>query len=58
MPIAMNTIVFFISQMAILEASISFEKAVPEEYIHTKHDQQRRSRKDQVGKDLGRKGQK
>jgi hypothetical protein len=47
MPVAIATIVLFLSQIAILAVSISFEKAVPEEYVHTKHDQQRSSSEDQ-----------
>jgi hypothetical protein len=49
-PVVVATIVLFLSQIAILAASISFEKAraVPEEYVHTKHDQQRRGSEDQV----------
>jgi hypothetical protein len=55
MPVAIATMVLFLSQIAILAASMSFEKAVPEEYVHTKHNQQRRGSEDQVRQDLGRK---
>lgn len=48
MAVTIATIVLFFSQIAILAASISFEKAVSEEYLHTKHDQQRRGSNDRV----------
>ena len=53
-PVAKATTIFFLFQMAILMASISFTKATPEEDVHAKHDQQRRGSKGQVSKDLGR----
>ena len=55
-PVAKATIIFFLSQMAILTASISFAKATPgpEEDVHAKHDQQRRGSEGQVSKDLAR----
>jgi hypothetical protein len=52
-PVAKATIIFFLSQMAILMASISFAKATSEEYLHAKHHQQGRSGEGQVSKDLG-----
>ena len=56
MPVAIATIVLFLPQIAILTAAISFEKAVPEEYVHTKYDHKRRGSEDQVRQDLGRWG--
>jgi len=41
-PVAKATMIFFLSQMAILMTSISFAKATPEEDVHAEHDQQRR----------------
>jgi hypothetical protein len=56
MPVAIATIVLFLPQIAILTAPISFEKAVPEEYVHTKRDHQRRGSEGQVRYDLREKG--
>jgi hypothetical protein len=50
--VARAMIIFFLFQMAILMASISFARAIPEEDIHAKHDQQRRGSEGQVSKDL------
>lgn len=52
MAIARAAIIFFLFQMAILMASLSFAKAMPEEYVHAKHHQQRRGREGQVSEDL------
>jgi hypothetical protein len=53
-PVAKTTIIFFLSQMAILMASVSFAKATPEGDVHAKHDQQGRGSEGQVSKDLER----
>ena len=51
-PVAKATIIFFLSQMAILMASISFTKTTPEGDVHAKHDQQRSRSGGHVSKDL------
>jgi hypothetical protein len=48
MPVAIATINLFLPQIAILTAAISYEKAVPEEYVHTKHDHKRRGSEEQI----------
>ena len=55
-PVADATTIIFLSQMAILFASISFKFAngVPEEDVHAKHDQQQRGSEGNVSKDLER----
>jgi hypothetical protein len=53
-PVAKATMIFFLFQMAILMASISFEKTTSKGDVHAKHDQQRRGGGDQVSKDLGK----
>ncbi len=52
--VARATIILFLSQIAILTASVSFEKGVPEEDEHAKHDQERRGNESQVTQALKR----
>jgi hypothetical protein len=53
-PVAKATMIFFLFQMAVLMASISFAKTTPEGDVHAKHDQQGRGSEGQVSKDLER----
>ncbi len=47
-PVARATIIRFLSQIAILTASVSFEKGDPEEDEHAKYDQERTASESQV----------
>ncbi len=46
--VAKATIILFLSQIAILTASVSIVKGVPEEDEHAKHDQERGGSEGQV----------
>jgi hypothetical protein len=47
-PVTMATITLFLSQMAMLAATISFAKSAAEVDAHAKHDQQRRGSEGKV----------